>query len=89
QLAGRLDFNNAIGPVNLLPRFAFQHDVGGNTPGPGGNFIEGRRALTVGVAAQYLSAWEFDLSYTNYDGAGRYNLINDRDFVATVVKYSF
>jgi hypothetical protein len=89
QLAGRLDFNNAIGPVNLFPRFAWQHDVDGNTPGPGGNFIEGRQALTAGVAAGYLSAWEFDLSYTMYDGAGRYNLINDRDFVAAVVKYSF
>ncbi|HSN68434.1 MAG TPA: DUF1302 domain-containing protein [Thermoanaerobaculia bacterium] len=89
QLAGRLDFNNAIGPINLLPRFAWQHDVEGNTPGPGGNFVEGRRALTAGVAAQYLSAWELDLSYTNYDGAGRYNLISDRDFVAAVVKYSF
>ncbi len=66
-----------------------QHDVAGNTPGPGGNFIEGRQALTTGVAAGYLSAWEFDLSYTMYDGAGRYNLINDRDFMAAVVKYSY
>lgn len=89
QLAGRLDFNNAIGPINLFPRFAWQHDVDGNTPGPGGNFIEGRQALTAGVAAGYLNAWEFDLSYTMYDGAGRYNLINDRDFMAAVVKYSF
>jgi hypothetical protein len=89
QLAGRLDYNNAIGPINLAPRFAWQHDVDGVTPGPGGNFIEGRHALTGGVAAGYLNSWEFDLSYTTYGGAGRYNLINDRDFVAAVVKYSF
>jgi hypothetical protein len=89
QLAGRLDFNNAIGPINLAPRFAWQHDVDGVTPGPGGNFIQGRRALTAGVAAGYLSSWEFDLSYTIYGGAGRYNLITDRDFVAAVVKYSY
>ncbi|MCA1789420.1 MAG: DUF1302 domain-containing protein, partial [Thioalkalivibrio sp.] len=71
------------------PRFAWAHDVDGNTPGPGGNFQEGRYALTVGVAAGYLNAWEFDLSYTNYGGAGRYNLINDRDFLGGVIKYSY
>jgi len=89
QLAGRLDYNNAIGAFNLSPRFGFAHDVSGVTPGPGGNFIEGRKALTVGLAASYQNQWEIDLSYTNYSGAGRYNLINDRDFLAGVVKYSF
>ena len=89
QLAGRLDYNNAIGAFNLSPRFGWQHDVSGNTPGPGGNFIEGRKALTLGVAASYQNSWELDLSYTDYSGAGRYNLISDRDFIAGVVKYSF
>lgn len=89
QLAGRLDYNNAIGAFNLSPRFAFAHDVSGVTPGPGGNFIEGRKAVTVGLAAGFQNSWEIDLSYTNYSGAGRYNLINDRDFMAGVVKYSF
>jgi len=89
QLAGRLDYNNAIGAFNLSPRFGWSHDVSGVSPGPGGNFIEGRYALTLGVAASYQNQWEIDLSYTNYGGAGRYNLINDRDFMAGVVKYSF
>jgi hypothetical protein len=89
QLAGRLDYNNFVGAVNLSPRFAWVHDVSGNTPGPGGNFLEGRNALTLGMGFSYLNAWEFDLSYTNYGGAGRYNLINDRDFIAGVIKYSY
>lgn len=89
QMAGRLDFNNAIGPFNLAPRFAWQHDVEGVTPGPGGNFVEGRHALTLGMTAAYQNSWEFDLSYSNYGGAGRYNLINDRDFVAAVVRFSY
>ncbi|MCD4750679.1 MAG: DUF1302 domain-containing protein, partial [Thermoanaerobaculales bacterium] len=89
RLVGRLTFNNAIGALNLAPRFGWQHDVDGVTPGPGGNFIEGRQALSVGLAADYQNKWVFDLSYTKYNGAGRYNLINDRDFVAGVVKYSF
>jgi len=89
RLAGRLTYNGAIGAFNLMPRFGWRHDVSGVTPGPGGNFLEGRKAITVGIAAQYQNSWEFDLSYTNFSGASRYNLTNDRDFAAAVIKYSF
>jgi hypothetical protein len=88
-LAGRWDYNNAIGAINLSPRFSWAHDVAGLSPGPGGNFIEGRNALTLGLAATYRINWEFDVSYTQYNGANRYNLINDRDFIAANVKFSF
>jgi hypothetical protein len=88
-LAGRFEYNQAIGSMNLIPRFSFSHDVSGVSPGPGGNFIEDRMGLTVGLGATYLINWEFDLSYTTFMGAGRYNLLNDRDFVAAVAKYSF
>jgi Protein of unknown function (DUF1302). len=43
----------------------------------------------VGLAANYRISWEFDVSYTRFAGAGRYNLIRDRDFIAAAVKYSF
>jgi len=89
RLAGKLVYNNALGAWALTPRFAWQQDVDGNTPGPGGNFIEGRKALTVGMSMDYQNQWQFDLSYTNFSGASRYNLINDRDFVGAFVKYSF
>jgi len=89
RLITKLDFNNAIGAVTLSPRIAWAHDVSGTTPGPGGNFIEGRKAVTLGLGANYQNQWTADLSYTNYFGAGRYNLVNDRDFVAVNIKYSF
>jgi hypothetical protein len=89
RLAGRLDYNNAMGAVNLSPRFSWQHDVNGNSPGPGGNFIEERKALTVGLMGTYQNTWSADMSYTRYFGAGRHNLINDRDFIAANLKYSF
>jgi hypothetical protein len=89
RLATRLDYNNAIGAITLSPRIAWAHDVKGNTPGPGGNFLEDRRAITYGLGASYQSTWSADLSYTDYFGAGRYNLVNDRDFVAFNIKYSF
>jgi hypothetical protein len=89
RIAGRMEFNNAIGAITLLPRFSWQHDVSGVSPGPGGNFIEGRMALTIGLLGVYQNKWSGDLSYTTYMGADRHNLINDRDFVAANVKYSF
>jgi hypothetical protein len=88
-LAGRLEYNGVVGAVNMTPRFSFSQDVSGISPGPGGNFLEGRKALTVGLGFQYRISWEFDLSYNSFFGAGRYNLINDRDFVAANIKYSF
>ena len=51
--------------------------------------IEDRKAATIGITANYQNAWSGDLSYTRYFGAGRHNLINDRDFLAANVKYSF
>lgn len=88
QVRGRMDFNNAIGPVNLSPQIAWRHDVSGNSPGPGGNFLEGRKAITLGLTASYQNTWEVEFSYTDFFGAGRLNLINDRDFVGLVIKYS-
>jgi hypothetical protein len=90
RLAARADYNNAWGsPFTVSPRFAFAHDVNGTTPGPGGNFIEDRQSLTVGVEANYLNEWSFDVSYTSFFGAGDFNLINDRDFVAFTARYQF
>jgi hypothetical protein len=89
RIAGRLEYPNAVGPWNVVPRFSWQHDVDGTTPGPGGNFVEGRYGLTLGVAANLQAKWELDMSWSKFGGAGRFNDINDRDFVAATVKYSF
>jgi hypothetical protein len=90
RVAVRADYNSVFGsPVNLSPRIAFNHDVNGITPGPGGNFIEDRRSTTLGVEATYLNAWAADLSYTRFSGAGNLNLIHDRDFVSFLIRYSF
>jgi len=89
RIVTRLDYNSVWGAVNLSPRLAFAHDVHGTSPGPGGNFIEGRKAITLGLGATYLGQWSGDLSYTAYTGGGDFNQVHDRDFVALNVKYSF
>ena len=87
RLAMRLDYNNAIGAVNLFPYLQFQHDVGGNSPSPSGSFVEGRTAVTLGLRAGYLSRWEANLNLTMY--GGKENELHDRDFISATVKYSF
>ncbi len=89
RLAARLDYLSAIGAVNVSPRVSLQHDVKGTSPGPGGPFVEDRIALTLGMGASYLNRWQFDLSYTMFAGAGRFNQASDRDFFTATVKYLF
>ena len=87
RLAARLDYNNAIGAINLYPYVQFLHDVSGNSPTPSGPFVEGRTALTIGLRADYLSSWQAELGYTRYAGDG--NELSDRDFISASMKYSF
>ena len=89
RLLVRAEYNDAIGPVTVLPRIAWAHDVDGTTPGPGGSFVDGRKTFTIGVGFNYLQRWIFDLAYTDYSGGGHYNLLSDRDFYSASVRYSF
>ena len=87
RLAARLDYNNAVGSINLYPYMQFLHDVSGNSPAPSGPFVEDRTAVTLGLRADYLSSWQANVSYTRLAGDG--NELSDRDFVTASVKYSF
>jgi hypothetical protein len=83
-------YNNVFGSAwNLTPRFAFNHDVNGVSPGPGGNFIAGRKQATAGFVFDYQAQWRLDFSYTNFFGAGINDLLGDRDFVSASISYSF
>jgi hypothetical protein len=89
RLATRFDYNNAIGAWTVSPRLGWAHDVSGTTPGPGGAFVDGQKQLTLGLGFNYLNRWVVDLAYTTYSGAGTYNQLKNRDFVAASVSYSF
>ncbi|MEM1080350.1 MAG: DUF1302 domain-containing protein [Pseudomonadota bacterium] len=83
-------YNSVFGSTwNMTPRLAFNHDVTGTSPGPGGNFIEGRKSLTLVLGLDYLAQWRVNFAYTNFFDGGINNLIYDRDFVSASVSYSF
>ena len=89
QVLGRLEYNNLFAGVNVNPLVVFSQDVGGNTPLPLGNFVHGRKTLTIGADFTFQNAWAVELRYVNFFGAGRYNLLEDRDYVSATLKYSF
>ncbi|MDP3070338.1 MAG: DUF1302 domain-containing protein [Opitutaceae bacterium] len=89
QLLGRLDYNNIFPNVNMQPSLAFAHDVKGVTPLPLGNYIRGRRSVNLAVEFTFRNAWSLEARYVNFFGAGRYNLLADRDYFATTVKFAF
>ncbi|WP_426119739.1 DUF1302 domain-containing protein [Pseudomonas sp. DSP3-2-2] len=75
------DYNSVFAGVNLRPSVAWSHDVEGYSPGPGGNFEEGRKAVSLGLDAEYQNTYTANLSYTNFFD-GKYTTVDDRDFVA-------
>ena len=87
RMAARLDYNNAVGAVNLFPYVQWRHDVNGNSPAPSGQFSEGLTALTLGLRADYLASWQANVGYTRY--GGKRNTLRDRDFVSASINYSF
>ncbi|MBK8478963.1 MAG: DUF1302 family protein [Opitutaceae bacterium] len=89
QMLAKFDYNNVYAGVNLSPSVGLAYDLLGNTPMPLGNFVEGRRTLTLGLEFTYQNKWTLDLRYVSFSGAGSRNLLHDRDYVSTTIKYSF
>ncbi|ARN74274.1 DUF1302 domain-containing protein [Oceanicoccus sagamiensis] len=89
RVGGGMQYNNVYGGINLRPRILWAHDVYGVSPVGVGPFLEGRKALTLGLQAEYLARLKLDIAYTQYSGADQWNLINDRDNLSFSVRYDF
>lgn len=81
-------WNDVYAGVNVSPFAVYKDDFEGNSHQTG-NFIEGRKAYTLGVKASYLNSLEAELQYTEFYGAGQNDSGRDRDNVGVNVKYSF
>ncbi|MGY4816886.1 DUF1302 domain-containing protein [Pseudomonas chlororaphis subsp. piscium] len=86
QLAGT--WNDLFAGVNLSPYVVYKEDFKGNSSSAG-NFIEGRKAHTLGLKASYRNTLEAELQYTAFYGAGKNNGTRDHDNLGFNVKYSF
>jgi hypothetical protein len=89
RAVAKLDYFNLFMSTNIAPILQFAHDINGTTPQPLANFVSGRKSATLAIEATYQNQWSANISYTDYFGAGRRNLIRDRDFVSLTLKYAF
>ena len=89
RVLSRATYYNMIGPLPLVPQIAYYNDFKGTSPVPVANFIEGRQTVSLSVGTGALGLWDVKLGYTNSFGGGRYNLLNDRDFMSLTASYSF
>ncbi|NBA94297.1 DUF1302 domain-containing protein [Pseudomonas sp. R5(2019)] len=81
-------WNDVFAGVNLSPFAIYKDDFKGNSHQTG-NFIEGRKAYSLGLKASYQNAFEAELQYTEFYGGGQASAIRDRDNVGLNLKYSF
>jgi hypothetical protein len=89
RLLVRAEYLGAIGPINLVPEIGWLQDVGGTTPQPLGNFVQGRKAYTLSLGANYLNTLAAEVSFTSFFGGETFNLRKDRDFVSFSLSYFF
>lgn len=82
------EYNNVFAGVAMKPSMRFSHDVEGYSP-IGGNFLEGRRAGTLGVDFVYLNNLEVGVQATAFWGNDYSNKLSDRDNASLTLKYAF
>lgn len=84
-----LTYANVFGSGwTATPIVDFYHDVKGTSPNtiP---FVEGRKALALGVTFDYHNQWKVGFGYSNFFGGGNLNLLRDRDVATATVSYTF
>lgn len=79
-------WNDVFAGVNLSPYAVYKDDFKGNSY-QAGNYIEGRKAYTLGLKANYQNKLEAELQYTEFFGGGQNNVIRDRDNIGFNLKY--
>ena len=84
----RANYNNIFAGISMAPSIRLAHDVSGNSP-IGGNFMEDRKAATLGLDFVYLNNLEVGMSATSFWGAKYSNKLADRNNATVSVKYSF
>lgn len=89
RIRGEWDYQNIfISRLSLKPSISWLHDIQGYSPSNEATFVEGRKALSLGLKAEYLRTYYVSLNYTNFFG-GRYNMWTDRDFASLELGLKF
>jgi hypothetical protein len=86
RLRASANYPNVFAGVELIPSIAWAHDVDGTSPTPA--FLDGRKAFSVALNANYLTKYRGGISYTWFTG-GAANPATDRDFFSITFSVDF
>ena len=86
RVRAQANYPNVFSGVELTPSIAWAQDVDGTSPTP--SFIDGRKALSLALGANYLTRYRASLAYTWFMG-GYANTQTDRDFFSFTVSMDF
>lgn len=89
RLVALTRYESVFPGISIAPLFIWQTDIQGNSPGPGGNFVEGRNQLFTILELRYQESLSLNLTYNAFWGGGANNLYQDRDNLGFFVKYQF
>lgn len=82
-------YDNVFPGISVEWTNIWAHDVYGTAPGPGENFLEGRKNLISNAEVRFGQGWSAALAYVGFYGAGEQNLLRDRDFINLGLRYRF
>jgi hypothetical protein len=88
-MIGILRYESVLPGISFAPQFIWQHNVMGTAPGPGENFIEGRKTMDLQIETRYKSNLAFYLGYTWFTGGNEANLQRDKDMARAFVRVQF
>ncbi len=88
-MIGILRYESVLPGISFAPQFIWQHNVNGTAPGPGENFIAGRKTMDLQIETRYKSNLAFYLGYTWYTGGAEANIYRDKDMARAFVRVQF
>lgn len=88
RVKAHLDYPGAFGSsFTLTPSVFFAHDVEGISSD--GQFNEGRKALGLGLKADYQKKFSVEVGYTTFANAAKFDMFRDRDYFSVALSTTF
>ncbi|WP_156966294.1 DUF1302 domain-containing protein [Algiphilus aromaticivorans] len=89
RIVSIIRYDSVLPGLSIEPTLIWGHDINGNAPGPGPNFVEGRKTLNSTFQFRYKTALSFNVSYQLFTGGGENHVLRDRDNLGFFVRYQF
>jgi hypothetical protein len=89
RVIGIFRYDNVFPGISFENTLIWAQDIDGVAPGPGENFVEGRKNVIANSEMRFAQGWSTALAYSAFFGGGSNNLLHDRDFVQVGIRYRF